>query len=183
MQEKALQLFPSLYPDEDKSSFKPILGWIHKFHLHHLVRELSLQGEALSADTSAVEPFCQLLKDRIETEGYCKCQIFNAVETGLWWILMPYTVDHWLKVENRPGISRNQKIRWLCLGVQMHLEHASSHWLLYTTVSSYTTLSTWIYPCFLRVTFLKVSLEWTLLYLMSGFIRNLYLTWSISVNQ
>ena len=54
VQEKALQLFPSLYRNEDKSSFKAILGWLHKLCLRHKVRELSLQGEALSADTSAV---------------------------------------------------------------------------------------------------------------------------------
>ena len=40
--------------------------------------EFSLQGEALSADISALEPFCQLLKDRI-TERYSKCQIFNRL--------------------------------------------------------------------------------------------------------
>ena len=89
LQEKALQLFPSLYPDEDESAFKASSGWLHKFCRRHGVRELSLQGEALSADTSAVEPFCQQLKNKIEEEGYSRCQIFNADETGLWWRLMP----------------------------------------------------------------------------------------------
>ena len=89
LQEKALQLFPSLYPDEDESAFKASSGWLHKFCRRHGVRELSLQGEALSADTSAVEPFCQQLKNKIEDEGYSRCQIFNADETGLWWRLMP----------------------------------------------------------------------------------------------
>ena len=62
---------------------------MHKFCQRHGIRELSLQGEVLSADTSAVEPFCQILKDMIDIEGYSKCQIFNADETGLWWRLMP----------------------------------------------------------------------------------------------
>ena len=89
LQEKALQLFPSFYPDEDESAFKASSGWLHKFCRRHGVRELSLQGEALSADTSAVEPFCQQLKNKIEEEGYSRCQIFYADETGLWWRLMP----------------------------------------------------------------------------------------------
>ena len=68
---------------------KARLKQVHKFCQRHGVRELSLQGESLSADTSAVEPFRQQLKNKIEAEGYSKCQIFNADETGLWWRLMP----------------------------------------------------------------------------------------------
>lgn len=70
VQEKATELFPSLYPEKDESSFKASLGCLHKFCQRHSVKELSLQSEALSADTSAVEPFCQLLINKIEAEGY-----------------------------------------------------------------------------------------------------------------
>ena len=85
VQEKALQLFPSHYPGEDESAFKASSGWLRKFCRHHGVRELSLQGEALSPDTFTVEPFCQNLKNKIAAEGYSRFQIFNADETGLWW--------------------------------------------------------------------------------------------------
>ena len=82
VQEKALQLFFFSLPWWDESTFKASSGWLHKFCWCHGVRELSLQGEAQSADTS---PFFQNLKNKIVAEGYSRFQIFNADETGLWW--------------------------------------------------------------------------------------------------
>ena len=70
LQEKALQLFSSLYPDKDDGSFKASSGWLHKFCKRHGVRELSLQGESLSADTSSVATFCDELRFKMESEGY-----------------------------------------------------------------------------------------------------------------
>ena len=89
IQEKSLQLFPSLYPDKAEGSFKASSGWLHKFCVRHGIRELSLQGESLSADTSAVDTFCDDLCSKMENEGYTLSQVFNADETGLWWRLMP----------------------------------------------------------------------------------------------
>ena len=57
--------------------------------MHHGIRALSLQGELLSADMTAVEPFRSTIKELMEKEGYGKDQVFNADETGLWWRLMP----------------------------------------------------------------------------------------------
>ena len=73
MQEKALQLFPSLYSDEDETMFKASSGWLRKFCRRHGVTELFVQGEALSVDTSIVKPFCQNLKNKIAAEGYSRC--------------------------------------------------------------------------------------------------------------
>ena len=50
------------------------------------VRELSLQGESLSADTSSVDTFCNDLRFKMENEGFTFSQVFNADETGLWWM-------------------------------------------------------------------------------------------------
>lgn len=47
LQEKALQLFPDLYPD-NAESFKASSGWFHKFCCRHGMRGISLQGESLS---------------------------------------------------------------------------------------------------------------------------------------
>ena len=57
LQEKALQLYNIFYPDSDIESFKASSGWLHKFSCSHGIRCLSLQGESLSADTSAVGDF------------------------------------------------------------------------------------------------------------------------------
>ena len=52
------------------------------------VRELSLQGESLSANTSSVDTFCNDLRFKMENEGFTftLSLVFNADETGLWWM-------------------------------------------------------------------------------------------------
>ena len=50
---KALQLFPTLYPELDSESFKACSGWFHKFCCRHCVREIYLPRESLSAVASA----------------------------------------------------------------------------------------------------------------------------------
>ena len=56
LQEKALQFFPMIYPDSKAESFKASSGWLYRFCTRHGIQGISLQG-ALSADTSAVEPY------------------------------------------------------------------------------------------------------------------------------
>jgi len=89
LKEKALQLFPEVYPDVDPVSFKASPGWLQKFCRRHGVRGISLQGESLSADTSCIDDFRTELLKKIEDEHYTLNQIINADETGLWWKLMP----------------------------------------------------------------------------------------------
>ena len=90
IQEKALHLFSALYPKNTQAGvFKASTGWLHRFCVRHGIRALSLQGELLSADVTAVEPFRSTIKELMEKEGYSKDQVFNADETGLWWRLMP----------------------------------------------------------------------------------------------
>ena len=89
LKEKALQLFPTIYPDKDAESFMASSGWLHNFCSRHGIRGISLQGESLSADTSAVELFQSELRRKMKAEDYSLDQVFNADETGLWWKLMP----------------------------------------------------------------------------------------------
>ncbi len=89
LQEKARQFFTKLYPDEIPESFKASTGWLSKFNFRHGIKNVQLRGELLSADISAIEPFCEELKNVIEKEGYSRDQIFNADETGLWWRMTP----------------------------------------------------------------------------------------------
>ena len=84
LQEKAQQLFPSLYPNDDPSSFKASSGCLDKFCSQHGIRQIALQGESLSADSAATAPFVRELESRLKTGGYSSDQVFNADETGLW---------------------------------------------------------------------------------------------------
>ena len=70
LQEKALQMFKILYPDKDADLFKGSSGWLHKFPCRHGVRGISLQGESLSADVSAVFTFRSKLLRKMEEEEY-----------------------------------------------------------------------------------------------------------------
>ena len=89
LKEKALQLFPSIYPESSAQSFVASSGWLSNFISRHGIRGISLQGESLSADTSAVDSFQSELQQTLKTGGYSLDQVFNADETGLWWKLMP----------------------------------------------------------------------------------------------
>ena len=89
LKEKALQLFPSNYPESSAQSFVASTGWLSNFIFRHGIRGISLQGESLSADTSAVDSFQSELHQTLKTGGYSVDQVFNADETGLWWKLMP----------------------------------------------------------------------------------------------
>lgn len=89
LQEKSLQLFPKLYLQSNLGAFCASSGWLQKFCHRHDIRSAKLQGEALSTDISAVEPYRKELLSVIEKGGYTRDHIFNADETGLWWKLMP----------------------------------------------------------------------------------------------
>ena len=83
--EKARMLHAIMYPDDHEDSFKVSHGWLHRYR----IRELRLQGESLSAYTSAVEPIRQKLLKLIEDQQLTLNQVFNADETGLYWQLLP----------------------------------------------------------------------------------------------
>ena len=58
----------------DHESFKASTGWLNKFKNQHSIRNLSIQGEKLSAAEETVEPVLGKAE-----------QIYNADETGLLW--------------------------------------------------------------------------------------------------
>ena len=73
----------------DHESFKASTGWLDKFKNRHGIRNLSIQGEKLSAAEETVEPFLQKLNKVIEERGLIPEQIYNADETGLLWKCLP----------------------------------------------------------------------------------------------
>ena len=54
-----------------------------------LIRNLSIQGEKLSAAVETVEPFLQKLCKVNEEKGLTPEQIYNGNETGLLWKCLP----------------------------------------------------------------------------------------------
>ena len=75
------------------STFKASHGWLAKFCARHGIREISLQGEILSCDQDAVDPFKDKLKGEIEkllSDVSDKYEhIYNCDETGLFWCCLP----------------------------------------------------------------------------------------------
>ena len=87
-QEKAHVCFVKFYSDADPETFKGT-GWFRKFNLRHGIRNTALRSEILSADLSAVDPFCEELQKLTESVELSQDKIYNADETGLWWRLTP----------------------------------------------------------------------------------------------
>ena len=57
--QKARMLHNALYPDSSEH-FKASHGWLYRFKERHGICQLKLQGDDLSADSSAIEPFKKL---------------------------------------------------------------------------------------------------------------------------
>ena len=87
--EKARLLYHELHPDKSEDDFKASSGWLHRFKKRHGIRQLSMQGESLSADTSAAEEFKAFFHEFVEEYRLTLHQIFNCDETGLYWRLLP----------------------------------------------------------------------------------------------
>jgi hypothetical protein len=84
--EKALKMNTKLNGPED---CKTSSGWLHKFKSRHGIRELHIQGELLSADSSSAENFKQTFQLFVEKEGYSQDSVYNADESGLFWKALP----------------------------------------------------------------------------------------------
>jgi len=86
--EKANHFYSKLHRGEQQS-FKASSGWLYRFCIRHGMRQLTVQGEKLSADSSALDPFKRTLEDFIESKGLTLDQIYNCDETGLYFRLLP----------------------------------------------------------------------------------------------
>ncbi len=89
LMEKAKILYHELNPEASDEDFKASSGWLHRFKGRHGIRQLSLQGETLSADNNAAEEFKAYFQEYVEENNLTLSQIFNCDETGLYWRLLP----------------------------------------------------------------------------------------------
>ena len=58
-------------------------GWMWRFCQRHTIRQLSLQGEKLSADKAAADQFIPKFQVFVRDGRYSLDQVFNCDETGL----------------------------------------------------------------------------------------------------
>ena len=85
--EKAVVLYKTLHKDAKASNFIASEGWKWRFCKRHGIRQLSFQGEKLSADSDAAVEFTKSFPEF--AKSYSLDQIFNCDETGLNFRLLP----------------------------------------------------------------------------------------------
>lgn len=86
-----------------EGEFKASSGWLTRFKNRYGIRELTIQGEKLSADNEAADIFTKEFKLFIEKENLDHRQIYNADETGLYWKCLPSRTLAMKKEIQAPG--------------------------------------------------------------------------------
>lgn len=72
-----------------EGNFSASSGWLYRFKKRHGIRELSIQGEKLSANDVDMVEFCYDLESIIKEHDLKPEQVYNGDETGLYWKAMP----------------------------------------------------------------------------------------------
>jgi transposase len=100
--EKAKEIANGLGVSEETLAFSS--GWLHRFKKRNGIQERKLQGEASSADLSAITEALPLLKNMCSS--YPPERIYNMDETGLFYRLEP---DRTLATERLSGRKKNKE--------------------------------------------------------------------------
>jgi hypothetical protein len=99
---KALEFHTNMYPDGE-GIFKASTGWLKNFQHRYGIRQLTIQGETLSAREDLVQPFKDTLLKIIEEEGLTLNQVYNCDKTGLFWKALPSKTLASYKESKAPG--------------------------------------------------------------------------------
>ncbi|GBO11102.1 Tigger transposable element-derived protein 2 [Araneus ventricosus] len=83
---KAKQCFEELKIPVD---FNASNEWSTRFKQIHGIRQITVQGEKLSSDTSVAEDFVLEFRNFVREENLSAQQIYNANGTGLYWKCWP----------------------------------------------------------------------------------------------
>lgn len=84
--EKALYFNEKLGSPAD---FKASTGWLKNFKSWLGIRELNVQGEKLSSDSSAAEAFETTFSNFVNSNGFDRDDVYNCDETGINWKALP----------------------------------------------------------------------------------------------
>ena len=115
LQEKALQ-FKRQIEGED-SEFTASDGWLDRWKKRFSIRQITISGEALSADIEAVPLFKDNLFKFIEKEGISGEQLYNCNETGLNYKMLPTKRLHQKEkpLHQDTRKARNESPSWLAV--------------------------------------------------------------------
>lgn len=86
-----------------EGNFDASSGWLYSFKLRHGIRELDIQGEALSGDKDAAEKFVAEFNNFVTAENLLPEQILNADGSGLYWKCLPSKTLAFQKEKSAPG--------------------------------------------------------------------------------
>lgn len=86
-----------------EGKFDASSGWLYRFKQRHGIRELDIQGEALSGDKEAAEKFVAEFNEFVMAENLLPDQIFNTDESGLYWKCLPTKTLAFQKEKSAPG--------------------------------------------------------------------------------
>lgn len=111
--EKALYFNKKLGGSAD---FKASTGWLKNFKTRHGIRELNVQGESLSSDSSAAESFKKTFSDFVKNSGFSRTDVYNCDETGINWKALPRKSLASRKEKAAPGfkVSKDRITAMVC---------------------------------------------------------------------
>ncbi|XP_072263547.1 tigger transposable element-derived protein 1-like [Pyxicephalus adspersus] len=122
VQEKARSLFNDLKAartaseGECNEEFMASKGWFQRFKGRADLHNITIQGEAPSADLQAASDFSKILQGIIDEGGYLADQIFNANETCLFWKKMPERTYISMEEKSAPGYKASKDRLALLVG-------------------------------------------------------------------
>ena len=105
--EKATQLNSKIHGDS-APDFKASKGWLWRFCNRHGMRQLSIQGEKLSSDMTAPDPFKKELQTLMENEGLTLENLYNCDETGLCYRMLPTKTIASRSEKQAPGMKKQK---------------------------------------------------------------------------
>lgn len=107
LQEKALH-FKRQIEGED-GEFTASDGWLDRWKKRYGIRQISISGEALSANKDAVPEFKKLLFSILDKEGISGDQLYNCDETGLNFKMLPTKTLASEKEASAPGYKKSKE--------------------------------------------------------------------------
>ncbi|XP_046397787.1 jerky protein homolog-like [Ischnura elegans] len=100
-----------------EGEFNASSGWLTRFKNRHGIREISIQGERLSANNEAAVAFREEFQQFVTEERYDSSQIYNADETGLYWKCLPSKTLAFVQEKHAPGHkSSKERLTVMCCG-------------------------------------------------------------------
>lgn len=100
LREKAKQFYQKITKKDD---FRASDGWLDNFKKRFGIRFLTITGEKLSSDVSAVDPFQKKFELKVQELGLLPEQVYNADESGLFWRMLPHKTFVHCTEETAPG--------------------------------------------------------------------------------